>query len=359
MEYTTRFTLVCHHASDAEALHAAFSAEAGDALEASIKAFFAERKVAIYPPDGMGFDHCERSGLVIDGAFTSGSTHADEFIGPLSRVGHALHAELRDDEIARTMEYGYVHGKKKPPADVMALMKTLAPVAQLGRVGRLLAATDREEMDPSYALTVAIGTSKNAATVQALLEKGADANGKLSSGVSCLNRAVTKKNTKIVQLLLQHGANPNLLCKGFPNLYEACRFSAPKIVDLLLQHGADPNVRNKDFSEHSYPIEIAIYYHQSKAVQSLLAKGVKTTGMPKMGSLLDLNAGYFHYNHSGHLLEKRAIFELLVQDPVHREDLVQRREHLVGLLHKGFEPMHKTPKDREDFDALLAYMAQV
>ena len=59
MEYTTRFTLVCHHASDAEALHAAFSAEAGDALEASIKAFFAERKVAIYPPDGMGFDHCE------------------------------------------------------------------------------------------------------------------------------------------------------------------------------------------------------------------------------------------------------------------------------------------------------------
>lgn len=74
-------------------------------MEASIKAFFAERKVAIYPPDGMGFDHCERSGLVIDGAFTSGSTHADEFIGPLSRVGHALHAELRDDEIARTMEW--------------------------------------------------------------------------------------------------------------------------------------------------------------------------------------------------------------------------------------------------------------
>ena len=359
MEYTTRFTLVCHHASDAEALHAAFSAEAGDALEASIKAFFAERKVAIYPPDGMGFDHCERSGLVIDGAFTSGSTHADEFIGPLSRVGHALHAELRDDEIARTMEYGYVHGKKKPPADVMALMKTLAPVAQLGRVGRLLAATDREEMDPSYALTVAIGTSKNAATVQALLEKGADANGKLSSGASCLNRAVTKKNTKIVQLLLQHGANPNLPHKGYPNLYEACRFSAPKIVELLLQHGADPNVRNKDSGRYSYPIEIAIYYHQSKAVQSLLAHGAKTTGLPKMGDVLELNAGYFHDNHSGHLLEKKAIFELLAQDPVHRAELTQRREHWVALLHKGFEPMHKSAKDQADFEALLAYMAQL
>jgi len=35
---------------------------------------------------------------------------------------------------------------------------------------------------------------------------------------------------------------------------------------------------------------------------------------------------------------------------------VQRRDHLVGLLHKGFEPMHKTPKDRSDFDALLAYL---
>ncbi|MCZ8092497.1 MAG: ankyrin repeat domain-containing protein [Acidovorax sp.] len=356
MEYTTRFTLVCHHTDDADALYAAFSAPSGEALEDSIKAFFASRKVAIYPPDGMGFDHCERAGLVIDAAFTSGSTHADEFIGPLSRVCHALHADLRDDEIARTMEYGFVHGKKKPPADVVALMKTLAPVAQLGRVGRAIAATDRAENDPSYALTVAIGLSKNAATVQALLEKGADPNSKLPSGTSCLNRAVTKKNAKIVQLLLQHGADPNLQHKGYPNLFEACRFSAPKIVDLLLQHGADPNVRNAGVSEHSYPIEIAIYYHQSKAVQSLLAQGAKTTGMPRMCNLLDLNAGYFHDNHSGHLLEKRAIFELLVQDPGHQADLVQRRDHLVGLLHKGFEPMHKTPKDRADFDALQAYM---
>jgi hypothetical protein len=132
METTTRFTLVCKHDTDAGTLHAVFSTPGGAGLEAAVRAFFAARKISIHPTDHLGFDHYERSGLVIDAAFTSGSADVGDFIKPLSKVCHALHAELVDDEVARKLEYGFIDGKKKPPVDVVALMKTLAPTAPSG-----------------------------------------------------------------------------------------------------------------------------------------------------------------------------------------------------------------------------------
>lgn len=358
MEYTTRFTLVCKNATDADALHAVFSTTPeGARLEAAIKAFFAARKLAIHPTDHLGFDRYERSGLVIDAAFTSGSTDAEDFIKPLSKVCHALHADLVDDEDARKLEYGFIDGKKKPPAEVVALMKALAPVAQLGQVGRIIEAAERMENDPTYAFIRAIGFSKNQATVQALLEKGADPNSKFSSGYSCLNKAITDKRVKIVQLMLEHGADPNMPHEGSPNLYEACRFSAPKIVDLLLLHGADPDVRNKSSSELSYPIEISIYYHQAKAVQSLLDKGARTTGLPKMAKLLELTATSFDAMYEN-LDGKLAIFKLLIRDATLKAELVANRDRLTEMLQKSFGSYkYQTPKDRKDFDDILAFMA--
>ena len=356
MEYTTRFTLVCKNDTDADALHAVFSTPDGAALEAAIKAFCAARKITIHPTDHLGFDHYERSGRVIDAAFTSGSTDVGDFIGPLSKVCHALHAELVDDEVARKLEYGFVDGKKKPPADVVALMKTLAPTAQLGRVGRAIEAAEREENDPTYAFIHAIGFSKNVATVQALLEKGADPNSKFSSGHSCLSKAISNKSLKIIQLMLEHGANPNLAHKGALHLYEACRYSSPKIVDLLLTHGADPNASRNDYYHHA--IEMAISNHLPQAVKSLMAHGAKTSGVRKMRNLLELNAENFD-NKSGQLLAKIEIFKLLAQDPVLQAELVSHRDHLVGLLKKGFDTLYKEPGDQADFDSVLAYMVAV
>ena len=324
METTTRFTLVCKNDTDADTLHAVFSTPGGAGLEAAVRAFFAARKISIHPTDHLGFDRYERSGLVIDAAFTSGSADVGDFIKPLSKVCHALHAELDDDEVARKLEYGFIDGKKKPPVDVVALIKTLAPTAQLGRVGKIIEATEREQNDPTYAFIRAIGFSKNQATVQALLEKGAD---------------------------------PNLPHKGYPNLYEACRFSAPKIVDLLLQHGADPDGRAQGASETSYPIEIAIYYHQAKIVQSLLDKGATTRGLPKLANLLELTARSFDAMYEN-LDGKLAILKLLVRDPAWKAELVQRRDRLTGMLQQSFAAYkYQTPKDRKDFDDNRDFMA--
>ena len=359
METITRFTLVCHDTADADALHAVFGSPAGAPLEAALQAFFAARKRAIHPPDGMGFDHYQRMGLVIDAAFTSGSADAADFLQPLAHACRALHAEMVDDEVARRREYGFIDGKKKPPADVAALMQTLAPASQLGRVGRMAEAAARAAGDPTAGLVRAIGTSKNAATVAALLAQGADPNSKLASGTSCLNRAVTNKSAKIVQLLLEHGADPNLPHKGYPNLYEACRFSAPKIVDLLLRHGADPNVRKSGAGAAGlgYPIEIAIYYHQSKAVQLLLDKGARTSGLPHLADLLELTARTFDAVFEN-LDGKLAIFQRLVQDQTLHTQLVTHRERLTGMLQAGFGALkHAKPKDRQDFDDILAFMA--
>ncbi len=356
METTTRFTLVCKNDTDADALHAVFSTPDGAGLEAAVRAFFAARKLTIHPSDYLGFDRYERSGLVIDAAFISGSADVGDFIKPLSKVCHALHAELVDDEVAHKLEYGFIDGKKKPPADVVALMKTLAPTAQLGRVGKIIEAAERAQNDPTYAFIRAIGFSKNQATVQSLLEKGADPNSKFSSGYSCLNKAITDKRVKVVQLMLEHGADPNMPHQGYPNLYEACRFSAPKIVDLLLQHGADPDGRAKRTSE-SYPIEIAIYYHQAKIVQSLLDKGATTRGLPKLANLLELTARSFDAMYEN-LDGKLAILKLLVRDPAWKAELVQRRDRLTGMLQQSFAAYkYQTPKDRKDFDDILAFMA--
>lgn len=357
MEYTTRFTLACKNTADADALNAAFSAPAGAPLETAIKDFFSARKLTIHPTDNLGFDRYERSELVIDAAFTSGSTDVDDFIRPLSKVCHALHAELIDDEVARRLEYGFIDGKKKPPAEVIALMKTLAPTAQLGRVGKIIEAVERMETDPTYAFIRAIGFSKNQATVQALLEKGADPNSKFSSGYSCLNKAITDKRANIVKLMLEHGADPNMPHDGPPHLREACWFSMPKIVDLLLQYGADPNVRSKSSSKWSYPIEMAIYVSEAKAVQSLLDKGARTSGLPKMGNLLQLTASSFDYIDEN-LDGKLEIFKLLTRAPELKAELAANRDALTARLRRGFKSLKsKNPKDQKDFDDILAFMA--
>jgi ankyrin repeat protein len=75
------------------------------------------------------------------------------------------------------------------------------------------------------------------ATLQSLLDKGADANTR-ENGFTLLNRAVGQGNTEMVQILLARGADVNDAGEhGYTPLMSASRQN-PEIVDLLLAAGA-------------------------------------------------------------------------------------------------------------------------
>lgn len=63
---------------------------------------------------------------------------------------------------------------------------------------------------------------------------------------SFLNEAILKGNYKIVKLLLDHGANPNVYNKnGITSLMLTPPKNKSKIFDLLVEHNADINAKNK------------------------------------------------------------------------------------------------------------------
>jgi len=124
-----------------------------------------------------------------------------------------------------------------------------------------------------------------------MLECGAKVDGiggtKLPLIAACSNEHVS-----VVQLLLTNGANPNLLEKDYRDqdrdmrhhrsllpygenptksaLVEACLVQNVKLVDMLLEHGADPNLASRS-SKH--PLFVAIEKGNSDIVTSLLNAG--------------------------------------------------------------------------------------
>jgi ankyrin repeat protein len=94
--------------------------------------------------------------------------------------------------------------------------------------------------------------------VEFLLEKGADPNA-AAAGFTALHEAIMRRDEKMVQALLAHGANPNTPLRtwtptrrssrdfhfepalvGATPFWLAARFSQPGVMRLLVKHGADP-----------------------------------------------------------------------------------------------------------------------
>ena len=88
-----------------------------------------------------------------------------------------------------------------------------------------------------------------------------------------LEEAVNSGNKEVVELLLKHGANPNIENKnGDTPLFVASKSDDNKndIVELLLKHGADPNVINNRFIS---PILLASNRGHTDIVELLLKHG--------------------------------------------------------------------------------------
>lgn len=67
----------------------------------------------------------------------------------------------------------------------------------------------------------------------------------LVSGRFSLHWEAVRRHSEVVELLLQHGANPNArTSSGRPALQEACMGGNPEPVRVLLKNGADVNAKS-------------------------------------------------------------------------------------------------------------------
>lgn len=105
-----------------------------------------------------------------------------------------------------------------------------------------------------------------------LLEKGADVNIMSDEGFTALDAAIVKNQVEVVQLLLNKGANPNRYVAGATPLYDAAGYGYTKIVSLLIEHGADVNA--KSFGRTT-PLAIAIQNNHLDVVNLLKKAGAK------------------------------------------------------------------------------------
>jgi ankyrin repeat protein len=87
----------------------------------------------------------------------------------------------------------------------------------------------------------------HAEIVRLLLTRGADVNlaAQNSTRVTALHGSVTRGAVDIVQVLLEHGANPNARQEGgFAPLHSAAAAGHEGIVRLLVEHGAEISPRS-------------------------------------------------------------------------------------------------------------------
>lgn len=151
---------------------------------------------------------------------------------------------------------------------VLSVVNIALLIAQLfwvwlyGRdIALLLACASGDVAD--FQLALALGANPNARTsngttalmlaadshwifVYDLLNQGADVNSRNRDGETALYRAVRVGDVDAVDMLLKHGADPNIRVSrfGVTPLMIAARDGRVGIVKLLLDHGADPTIKD-------------------------------------------------------------------------------------------------------------------
>ncbi len=107
--------------------------------------------------------------------------------------------------------------------------------------------------------------------VNLLLEHGADPNYCVLN-LSILGRAIKLGHIKIVEVLLKHNASVNGLYDVFPPLFVAINFDHINIVQALLDHGADINIQVKHMYSGATPLMLAMLNGNIKMIELLLMK---------------------------------------------------------------------------------------
>ena len=118
--------------------------------------------------------------------------------------------------------------------------------------------------------------------IKLLLKKGAKPDLQADGEDTPLLAASEGGSTDIVSILLGAGSDINWYRgKNGTALYVACKKQKTKAVELLLAHGADPNIQQCGMFDHA--LQVACHRNDKEIVDLLLKSGAKT----------DLHGGYY------------------------------------------------------------------
>jgi len=118
----------------------------------------------------------------------------------------------------------------------------------------------------------AMAGSKCHKSMQFLLDRKADPNIHSSFGGSAIHWAILQKDDEGLAMLMANGGDPDLRKPktGETPLLQAIRHGSDKAVDIILEHGADPNIMD---NAETPPVLMAMEYGRATLAGAMMGKG--------------------------------------------------------------------------------------
>lgn len=162
---------------------------------------------------------------------------------------------------------------------------------------------DAAGSDGSTLLMSAIGQGRTA-SVQALLEGGADPNRVGPRGDTPVHAAAFSGKPELLELVLAHGGDPDVrnTQTGATPLVQALLSPNAAQYQVLLRAGADPGIADRNGDT---PLHVAARTNNGAAILDLLGKGASPLAQNAGGA--SFQSYYFGYNRA--ILNDRALGE--------------------------------------------------